>query len=77
MVTTIPNEPDVVGVPEIIPVDESMLRPGGRPVAVHLAGDVAPGEVSVAAYATPTCAIGIDGGLMADIGTGRPIRNAP
>ena len=38
--------PAVVGVPEMVPVDGSMVRPAGRPVADHVS--VAAGEVSVA-----------------------------
>ena len=33
-------EPAAVGVPEISPVEELTLRPGGRPVALNAAGEL-------------------------------------
>ncbi len=42
--------PAVVGVPEMVPVDGSMVRPSGRPVADQVS--VAAGELSVAELAT-------------------------
>jgi len=44
------NVPMVVGFPEIFPVDEASLRPGGRlpPVVDHVYGVVPPVAASVA-----------------------------
>ena len=47
--------PDIVGVPEMVPVEELRVRPAGRPVADHVA-IVAIGEESVAAAPRVTAA---------------------
>jgi hypothetical protein len=46
--------PAVVGVPVMAPVDESMLRPAGNPVADQVYGVVPPVAATVAEYAVPT-----------------------
>ena len=50
------DEPAVVGVPEIVPVVGSIVRPAGRPVADHDAM-VAVDEVSVAVGVTGVMAV--------------------
>jgi len=57
--TTTVDVPAAVGVPEIVPVEELIDRPAGRPVADHVYGVVPPLAVGVAGvYAVPTCPLG-------------------
>ena len=49
------NEPDAVGVPEIVPPDESVRPPGRAPeLRVQLYGVVPPDATSAVEYAVPT-----------------------
>ncbi len=62
-------DPAVVGAPVIAPLEASMLRPAGRPVADHVYGVVPPVAATVALYAVPTTPPGndvvvMDGGAM-------------
>ena len=50
------NEPDAVGVPEIVPAVDSASPPGNAPeLRLHWYGVVPPLAASVAEYSTPTC----------------------
>ncbi len=55
------NEPDAVGVPEIVPPDESVKPPGSAPVlTLQVYGVVPPLAASVVEYAVPTCPEGTE-----------------
>ena len=44
-VTITLNEPVTVGVPEMVPVVELMVKPAGSPVAAHVAGALLPAVI--------------------------------
>lgn len=62
------NEPDAVGVPEIVPPEESVKPPGKAPeLMLQLYGVVPPLDASVVEYAVPTVP---DGTELVEIVTG-------
>jgi hypothetical protein len=55
------KEPEAVGVPEIVPADDSVSPPGNAPaLMLQLYGWVPPLAASVVEYAVPTCPDGTD-----------------
>jgi hypothetical protein len=55
------KEPDTVGVPEIVPAEDSVRPPGNAPESMlQLYGVVPPLAASVVEYAVPTCPDGTD-----------------
>jgi hypothetical protein len=58
----------VVGAPDTTPLDASIVKPGGKPVADHVYGAVPPVRVIVVdVYGKPTCPSGSNGPEIARI----------